>query len=61
MAITPESKMSEMIRRLDEAVKIQEEKGCCHAVKQALEDIVRSGFNSTLRRKSWPGAGRRAR
>lgn len=43
MATMEESKVKEMIKLLDEAVKIQEEKGCCQAVKQALEDIVRSG------------------
>jgi predicted metal-dependent enzyme (double-stranded beta helix superfamily) len=43
MAMKAESKVKEMIRLLDDAVKIQEEKGCCHAVKKALEDIVRSG------------------
>lgn len=43
MAIKSESKIKEMIRRLDEAVAIQEQKGCCQSVKHALEDIVRSG------------------
>lgn len=43
MAIRSEMKMQEMISRLDEAVAIQEECGCCQAVKKALEDIVRSG------------------
>lgn len=43
MAIRNETRLAEMVRRLDEAVAIQEEKGCCHAVKEALEDIVRSG------------------
>jgi len=43
MATKQQSKVTEMIRLLDEAVAIQEEKGCCHAVKKALEDIVRSG------------------
>jgi 3-mercaptopropionate dioxygenase len=35
--------MDEMISRLDEAVTIQEQQGCCRAVKTALEEIVRSG------------------
>ncbi|MEA2553864.1 MAG: hypothetical protein QOJ65_2040, partial [Fimbriimonadaceae bacterium] len=43
MAIQSESKMQELIRRLDEAVAITEEEGCCKAVKKVLEDVVRSG------------------
>lgn len=43
MAVRPRSKVQEMIRLIDEAVTIQEEKGCCQAVKKALQDIVRSG------------------
>lgn len=34
---------SELIHLLDEAVKTQEMKGCCMAVKDALEHIVHSG------------------
>jgi len=34
---------SELIRLLDEAVEKQEMKGCCMAVKEALEHIVHSG------------------
>jgi predicted metal-dependent enzyme (double-stranded beta helix superfamily) len=34
---------SELISLLDEAVKKQEMKGCCMAVKEALENIVHSG------------------
>lgn len=34
---------SELIHLLDEAVKQQEMKGCCYAVKDALEHIVHSG------------------
>ena len=43
MAIKSESKLNELIQRLDAAVDIQEQSGCCHAVKAVLEDIVRSG------------------
>jgi 3-mercaptopropionate dioxygenase len=43
MALTEPSKVHELISRLDEAVAITELKGCCHAVKDVLEDIVNSG------------------
>lgn len=43
MALKSESKLNELIERLDAAVDIQEQSGCCHAVKNVLEDIVRSG------------------
>src|SRR5688572_15541547 len=42
MALT-ESKVGELIARLDKAVEITEERGCCEAVKDVLEDVVRSG------------------
>ena len=34
---------SELIHLLDEAVEQQEMKGCCYAVKEALEHVVHSG------------------
>lgn len=43
MAATGQSKVDELIRRIDEAVKITEQKGCCEAVKEVLEHLVRSG------------------
>jgi 3-mercaptopropionate dioxygenase len=43
MALTESTKLDELIRRLDEAVEIQEQKGCCKAVKAVLEEIVSSG------------------
>jgi predicted metal-dependent enzyme (double-stranded beta helix superfamily) len=61
MAIKPGSKIDEMIRRLDEAVTIQEEKGCCQAVKKALEDIVRSGEEFLDPHFLQPAEGRYAR
>src|SRR5579885_3147584 len=61
MAVTPQSKMKEMIRLLDDAVAIQEEKGCCHAVKKALEDIVRSGEDFLDPHYLEPAQGRYAR
>jgi 3-mercaptopropionate dioxygenase len=43
MALAESSRLNELIRRLDDAVKIQEQHGCCQAVKEVLEQIVRSG------------------
>jgi predicted metal-dependent enzyme (double-stranded beta helix superfamily) len=40
---TDSTTKSELIRLLDEAVKQQEMKGCCYAVKDALEHVVASG------------------
>lgn len=36
-------KVEELIARLDEAVSVTEQSGCCYAVKKVLEDVVRSG------------------
>jgi 3-mercaptopropionate dioxygenase len=55
------SKMNELIARLDEAVKVQEEKGCCYAVKEVLEDIVRSGEEFVDHHFMAPAEGRYAR
>jgi predicted metal-dependent enzyme (double-stranded beta helix superfamily) len=41
--ITPSTKLEELVRLLDKAVEDQETKGCCYAVKAALEHIVHSG------------------
>ncbi|MFY9234551.1 MAG: cysteine dioxygenase family protein [Fimbriimonadaceae bacterium] len=43
MPATGQPKVDELIARIDEAVAITEQKGCCEAVKQVLEDVVRSG------------------
>jgi 3-mercaptopropionate dioxygenase len=43
MAAAGQSKVHELITRIDDAVKITEQKGCCEAVKKVLEDVVRSG------------------
>src|SRR5579871_1344705 len=40
---TPSSKLDELVQLLDKAVEEQETKGCCYAVKAALEHIVHSG------------------
>ncbi len=39
----PSTKLDELVSLLDAAVEEQETKGCCYAVKAALEKIVHSG------------------
>lgn len=39
----PSTKLEELVSLLDKAVEEQETKGCCYAVKAALEHIVHSG------------------
>ncbi|MFI5386869.1 MAG: hypothetical protein ACHQ50_12210 [Fimbriimonadales bacterium] len=39
----PSPKLEELVSLLDKAVEEQETKGCCYAVKAALEHIVHSG------------------
>lgn len=41
--ISPSTKLEELVALLDKAVEEQETKGCCYAVKAALEHIVHSG------------------
>lgn len=43
MSLATPDKVNELIAKLDSAVEIAETKGCCHSVKDALEEIVRSG------------------
>lgn len=46
MAVTePPSQLAELIRRIDEAVLSESGRVCCHRVKDALEEIVRSGVD----------------
>ncbi|HTQ11210.1 MAG TPA: cysteine dioxygenase family protein, partial [Fimbriimonadaceae bacterium] len=40
---TPSTKLDELVALLDTAVEEQETKGCCYAVKAALERVVHSG------------------
>jgi len=40
---SPSTKLEELVGLLDTAVEEQETKGCCYAVKAALEHIVHSG------------------
>ena len=40
---SPSTKLEELVQLLDKAVEEQETKGCCYAVKAALEQIVHSG------------------
>ena len=39
----PSTKLGELVKLLDAAVEEQETKGCCYAVKAALEHVVHSG------------------
>lgn len=41
--ISPSTKLEELVALLDKAVEDQETKGCCYAVKAALEHVVHSG------------------
>jgi len=41
--MTDTAQLQDLIQLLDQAVEIQATKGCCHAVKDALEKIVHSG------------------
>lgn len=52
---------SELIRLLDDAVGIMEMKGCCHAVKDALEHVVNSGKEFVEEKFMEPCADRYAR
>lgn len=56
-----DEKLKELVRRIDEAVRIQEQHGCCMAVKDALEEIVRSGEDLLSPEYLVPTVGRYAR
>ena len=61
MALSTPNKLQEMISLLDDAVAIQEQHGCCKAVKEALEKIVGSGEEFLEPRFLQPVEGRYAR
>ena len=58
---TPSTKLEELVALLDKAVEEQETKGCCYAVKAALEHIVHSGVDFIEDRFLKPAEGCYAR
>lgn len=58
---SPSTKLEELVALLDKAVEEQETKGCCYAVKAALEHIVHSGEDFIDPRLLVPADGRYAR
>lgn len=54
-------KMRELIQRLDRAVEEAEVKGCCMSVKDALEEVVRSGEDFVDERFLAPASDKYAR
>lgn len=57
----PSGKLRELVDLLDHAVEEQETKGCCYAVKAALEKIVHSGEDFIATPLLKPAAGSYAR
>ncbi len=58
---SPSTKLEELVALLDKAVEEQETKGCCYAVKAALEHIVHSGEDFIDPRFLIPAKGSYAR
>jgi predicted metal-dependent enzyme (double-stranded beta helix superfamily) len=58
---SPSTKLEELVALLDKAVEEQETKGCCYAVKAALEHVVHSGEEFVEPRYLIPAEGSYAR
>lgn len=61
MATSAPELVHELIRRLDEAVALQEECACCHAIKNVLHDIVQDGSDFIPAEFMKPAPGKYAR